>query len=163
MDVSGNLFVADPGNSVVKEVLAANGSQVTLATVDKSLTGVAVDKNGNVYFSDSNSPIMTIPVGGGPIFPISPTLVGHNCVAADVNVYTNNGANVDQVPVGYYTVSPALPAGLTIDPTLGNINSTPLNIAAAAKLYRYCVQQQRPWYSHRQHCSRSRGKTLYKL
>jgi len=134
VDAAGNVYVADPGAGTITKVLASNGSKVILATVDNTLTGVAVDSYGNVYFSDSNTSIMVIPAAGGPILPVCSSLVNHKVLAVDksANAYTDNGLTIDQVPFGYFAVSPALPAGLNIDPSTGIISGSPIRTSAAA-------------------------------
>ena len=118
----------------ITKVLASSGSKVVLATVDYALTGVAVDSYGNVYYSDTNLSIMVIPAAGGPILPVCSTLVSHKVIAVDknANAYTDNGLTIDLVPFGYYTLSPALPADLSVNSGTGVVSGLPLQITAAA-------------------------------
>jgi len=72
VDSSGNLYIADSGNSVVREVSAATGKISTIAGTPGAFgysgdggpataaelwtpDGVAVDQSGNVYISDSQN------------------------------------------------------------------------------------------------------------
>jgi hypothetical protein len=54
VDGNENVFVADPGNNAVKEILAAGGYLTvnTLARGFKGPTDVVVDGSGNVYVAD---------------------------------------------------------------------------------------------------------------
>src|SRR5215469_11223461 len=58
VDRSGNVFVADTNNNVVKEIVAVNGvvsSSSTVNTIGSGFsgpTGVAVDGSGNVFVAD---------------------------------------------------------------------------------------------------------------
>jgi hypothetical protein len=54
VDGSGNVYVADYGNSLVKEILAADGSVHTLGNGFAGPTGVAVDGVGNVYVANQD-------------------------------------------------------------------------------------------------------------
>jgi large repetitive protein len=61
VDGSGNVFVADIGNSTVKEILAVNGvvsSSSMVTTLGSGFSdpfGVAVDGSGNVFVADRNN------------------------------------------------------------------------------------------------------------
>ena len=69
VDGSGNVFVADSANNVVKKIPYSDGSYgtpVTLATGFDAPTGVAVDERGNVFVADSgNYVVKEIPYSGG--------------------------------------------------------------------------------------------------
>jgi DNA-binding beta-propeller fold protein YncE len=57
VDASGNVFVADYGNSAVKEILAASGYTTinTLGSGFNDPQGVAVDASGNVFVADTGT------------------------------------------------------------------------------------------------------------
>ena len=66
VDGSGNVYVADYGNSAVKEMPAgcASPSCVTTLVSGFSGPGVAVDRSGNVYVADYiNSAVKEMPAG----------------------------------------------------------------------------------------------------
>jgi len=68
VDGSGNVFVADANNSMVKEILAAGGYTTvnTLGSGFNDPTGVAVDGSGNVFVADGgNNAVKEILAAGG--------------------------------------------------------------------------------------------------
>src|SRR6266702_1961428 len=68
VDGSGNVFVADTGNSAVKEILAASGYTTvnTLGSGFSFPSGVAVDGSGNVFVADTgNNAVKEILAAGG--------------------------------------------------------------------------------------------------
>ncbi len=72
VDANGNVFVTDPGNSAVKEILAVNGSippTPTIKTLGSGFGapfGIAVDDSGNVYIADTgNNAVKEILAAGG--------------------------------------------------------------------------------------------------
>jgi streptogramin lyase len=80
VDGSGNVYVADNGNSAVKEIVAVNGSIPPSPTINTLGSGfsnpftVAVDGSGNVYVTDyGNHAVKEIEAVNGSI-PPSPTI-----------------------------------------------------------------------------------------
>jgi sugar lactone lactonase YvrE len=80
-DGSGNLFVADSGNGAIKEIVATGGviaPNSTPKTVHSNAaswpSSVAVDANGNVFFTDQNAPkaVYEIVASGGQVSTSSP-------------------------------------------------------------------------------------------
>ena len=74
VDASGNVFVADNGNSAVKEIVAVNGVVSSTSPVNpvgsgfSGPTGVAVDASGNVFVADNgNSAVKEIVAVGGVV------------------------------------------------------------------------------------------------
>jgi DNA-binding beta-propeller fold protein YncE len=56
VDAAGNVYIADTGNSAIKEWMAANNNIITLATLGLSNSAdVAVDVSGNVYIADTGN------------------------------------------------------------------------------------------------------------
>jgi len=59
VDKAGNLYIADTGNSAIKEWTAANNTVTTLASSGLGyLSGVAVDGAGNVYIGDAGNQVI---------------------------------------------------------------------------------------------------------
>ena len=83
VDGSGNVFVADTFNNVVKEIQAdgngnvsSNSTAITVGSGFSTPYGVAVDRSGNVFVADtSNSAVMEIVAGtgGNPAGAVSST------------------------------------------------------------------------------------------
>ena len=80
VDGSGNVYVADTYNSVVKEIMAVGGSipaSPTIRTLGSGFSfpgGVAVDGSGNVYVANtSNKTVKEIEAVGG-VIPANPTI-----------------------------------------------------------------------------------------
>ena len=68
VDGSGNLYVADPADNSVSEIVAAGGYTMVnvLGSDFKSPAGVTVDASGNVYVADSgNNAVKEILAAGG--------------------------------------------------------------------------------------------------
>ena len=65
IDSAGNLFIADTGNNLIREVVAATGNIQTVATVALSApSGVFVDGAGDIFIADTgNNVIREIPAG----------------------------------------------------------------------------------------------------
>ncbi len=139
VDAAGNVYVADSNNNAVKKILASNGSTVTLSGSADSPYSVAVDAEGNVYYSSQH--IFQIPAGGGSTIKLpyaySNLLNTEFCIAVDKfdNVYYGidaENSSVKEIRVGRYEVSPALPAGLSLNAATGVITGTPTAVAPAA-------------------------------
>ena len=68
MDSSGNVYVADTGNSAVKEILASGGYKTvkTLGSGFLNPTGVTLDSSGDVFVADqgNNAVKEILPAGG---------------------------------------------------------------------------------------------------
>jgi sugar lactone lactonase YvrE len=128
VDANGNVFVANSFttgiNSYIDEVLAVNGSipasptVVTIASNIGGPTGVAIDVNGNVYYSDEmNNAAYEIMAVNGTI-PASPTI---RMLAGGLNEPTNialDGAgNAFVTDFGDGTVKEILAVNRTIPAT----------------------------------------------
>jgi len=141
VDGAGNVYVTDRGHNAIKEILVSNGTTVTLSGGNGNPNGVAVDASGNVYFADTNlSTITEIPVGGGSNIVIgsgfsTPTSVAVDA-AGDIFIGDNGNRVVKEIAFGGYKVSPALPAGLSMNAGTGVISGTP---TAASPATNYTV------------------------
>ncbi len=141
VDGSGNVYVGDPSNNTVYEILAVGGSipaSPTIETLGRGFSGpagVAVDGSGNVYVADGgNNAVKEMLAVGGSI-PASPTIVtlgsGFDepfgvAVAGSGNVYVadfDNHVVKEMVAVGGSI--PADPAILT----LGSGFNGPIDVA----------------------------------
>ena len=134
--------------------VAGNSDGVGTAASFNMPLGIAVDSLGNIYVADAgNNSIRKISTIG-----VVTTLAGINGISASVDGLNNTarfkqptGITIDNMGNAYiadqadnkirkmtigggYSISPALPQGLVIDATTGNISGTP-SVATAAKNY----------------------------
>jgi gliding motility-associated-like protein len=137
VDAAGNVYVADYGTESVKEILLNVTTPITLGSGFNSPFGVAVDPSGNVFVADYGaSAIDELPFGGGPTIVIGSGFTNPTSVIVDglgkVDVADYGNHLVKQVvPVGGFYLSPALPAGLTINASTGVISGKPTAITPA--------------------------------
>ncbi|MDR3704656.1 MAG: T9SS type A sorting domain-containing protein [Paludibacteraceae bacterium] len=159
VDASGNVYVADFNNRMIRKITAtgevttlagstASGSKNGIGTSASfyNLSGIAVDAFGNVYVADNNM-IRKITSAG-----VVTTLAGSTTsgstngtnssarfnsptgVAVDAlgNVYVadQNNNKIRKIVQTGYSITPALPAGLSLDST-GTISGTPTATSAA--------------------------------
>ncbi len=116
VDASGNVFVADPANNAVQEIVAAGG-YVTVNTIGSGFSApnaVAVDASGNVFVADTgNSAVKEILAAGGyvTVNAVGSGFLNPSGVALDAagNLYVADTGNnsVEQVLAagGYTTIN----------------------------------------------------------
>ncbi len=140
-DASGNVYVADTLNYVIRKVTPA-GTASTFASVASSAYGVAVDSNGNVYVADTfNQTIDKITPGG-----VVSTLAGTAATSGSANgtgaaarfknpygVAVDGSGNVYVADTTNDTIRKITPAGVvtTLAGTAGSSGSTDGTGAAA--------------------------------
>jgi sugar lactone lactonase YvrE len=143
VDRSGNVFVADTGNSAVKEILAVNGSipaNPTINTLGSGFNqpiGVPVDASGNVFVADTgNSAVKEILAVNGSI-PANPTIntLGSGfgptfgvAVDGNGNVYVADATNNAVKEI--LAVGGSIPASSPTINTLGSGFNRPTSVAA---------------------------------
>jgi sugar lactone lactonase YvrE len=106
VDASGNIFVADYGNNVIRKITAAgvvstvagnttagyvDGAAITVAEFN-SPAGVAVDKQGNLYVADYNNNMVRKITAAGVVSTIAGTLTAgyeNNTVNATTGAYAS--------------------------------------------------------------------------
>jgi streptogramin lyase len=136
VDASGNIFVADTGNSAVGEILASSGytSVISLGSGFNSPQGVAVDASGNVFVADTGNNAVkeivavngTIPAANPTILPLGGGFSSPMGVAVDRsgNVFVadtgNNAVEEILASSGYSSVLPlgsgfSSPQGVAVD------------------------------------------------
>ncbi|WP_413670971.1 putative Ig domain-containing protein [Mucilaginibacter sp. Mucisp86] len=104
VDASGNIYVADYMNSLVKKIPAGGGATVVVGSGFNKPTGVAVDASGNIYVADrGNNAIKKILASDGSIVAFNGIGSPYG-VAADAagNIYYTDQANltVRKIPAG---------------------------------------------------------------
>ena len=145
LDAAGNVYVADYGNNAVKKI-ATDGETVTTISSGFEPSGIAIDASGNIYveayYNISNALIKKIAVGVGTVTTIDTVDYAADGLAIDAigNLYLSfeYGTTIEKLGVPgtpeTYTISPALPTGLSINATTGVISGTP-TVASAATNY----------------------------
>src|SRR6185437_15614803 len=164
-DASGNLFVADNVNNLIREIVISTGVVTTFAGstqgyVDATgvlakfnhLSGISIDLAGNLYVADQGNDrirmvtpagVVTTVAGSGAAAetnatgvvaafstPIGINVDGlGNCFTVDAP--TGTTGTVRQIVVTGYTISVAVPAGLTFTGTTGVVSGTPTVTSAA--------------------------------
>ena len=128
VDSAGNLFVADTGNGLLKEIVAVNGvipaspTIVDLAGVSGDIIGVAVDAAGDVYYTNgTNNSVHEILAVDGTI-PGSPTIntlaagltgIGGLAVDSSGDVFVTDNAGIKEI-LAVNGVIPSSPKILTL-------------------------------------------------
>ena len=129
-DAAGDVFVADYGNKLVKEIPAGSTTPVTIGSGFTDPYGVAVDAAGDVYVADYGaSEVYKIPAGNGTPVTIGSGFSHPTGVAIDGagNVYVADHANsaIKKIPAGSNTPQVigsgfSLPIGIAVDAS-GNV------------------------------------------
>ena len=130
IDASGNIYVADRGNKLVKKIPAGNGTPVTVSSGFSQPYGVAVDAAGDVYVADYGaSAVYKVPAGSSTRQTIGSGFKTPTGVAVDgagdvyVADYGNNAvkkiAAGSNTPVAIGTGF-SEPAGIAVD-AQGNV------------------------------------------
>ncbi len=126
VDAAGAVYVADTNNSAIKKIVGT-----TVTTIGSGFSypkGVVVDGAGAIYVADTfNNAIKKIV--GSTITTLGSGFSSPNAVAIDATgaIYiadTNNNA-IKKMVFPPYSISPALPTGLSIDANTGVISGTP--------------------------------------
>ena len=130
VDAAGNVYVADLGNALVKKI-ATDGTVTTIGSGFVQPAGVAVDAAGNVFVVDIGA-VYKIDAAGNTSFYASTGGDGTDiAVDAADNVYITNEGQIYVYKttaggaVSNYSISPALPTGLSLDSITGIISGTP--------------------------------------
>ena len=135
VDASGNVFVTDDYNAVVDKFTSTTAS-ITFGSGYADPTGIAVGPLGNIYIADiGNNNLTEYDPSGNVVTTISGLTAPRGVlIDANGNLYVTDSSNntITEYPVtGGYYISPALPAGLSINHSTGVISGTPYAASAA--------------------------------
>jgi DNA-binding beta-propeller fold protein YncE len=130
VDASGNVYIVDNGNNQVYKFNSSGNYVSTFATGFNGPTSIAIDGSGNVYVSDTGNNTVDVYNSAGTLIT---SITGLNApygitIDSSGNLYVvnqNTPSVVKYPPVGGYTISAPLPAGLSFNTTSGVISGTP--------------------------------------
>ena len=136
--VNNDIYVTENiGNNVVKIANAITGSttQTTFATGFNAPHYLTSDAAGNLYVADYSNNVLKKITPGGVVSTLITGLTTPRDVA--INSYgilyiANSTTNNVVVASNLYSITPALPAGLSFDPNTGFITGTPTATSATA-------------------------------
>ena len=142
LDVSGNLYVAEAGNNMIRKITPA-GIVTTFATGFNFPRELRADGTGNVYVADQQSNTIKRISPSGAVTTVAGT-GGTGATNGNGNIATFNGPlglaldgkgnlfvgetgnnDVRKIVISGYTIDKLLPAGLVFDPKTGTITGTP--------------------------------------
>ena len=134
VDAVGNVFVADSYNDDIKKI-ATNGTITVLGSGFSNPHGVAVDAAGNIFVADFLNDAIKKIATNGTVTVLGSGFSSPAGVAVDAtgNVYVADTYNnaVKKMSFPPFSISPDLPAGLSINGTTGAITGTPTGAAAS--------------------------------
>jgi len=137
VDGTDNVFVADTGNHVVREILA-EGGYVASRTFGNGMVlpqGVAVDSQGNIFVADPTAKAVKEIVASGGYITIQPVGSGYNmptgvAIDSNDNVFVVDGGLLDEVlAAGGYTTVKQIALGVY------NIDGSGIAIDSSNNLY----------------------------
>ncbi|RRA48391.1 MBG domain-containing protein [Acidipila sp. EB88] len=136
VDASGNVFLPDTRNNVVKEIVAAGGytTMINIGTGFSGPTGIAIDNSGNLYIADSGNHAVKEVLASGGYTTIKSLATGFTLPAGvalnasgDIFVADYSASTVKEITAAssYKTVNTVgsgfkNPAGIALD-TSGNL------------------------------------------
>ncbi|WP_426671485.1 gliding motility-associated C-terminal domain-containing protein [Mucilaginibacter sp. McL0603] len=159
-DVSGNLYVADQNNNMIREIgntgiVSTLAGTTTPGLINGPLTSarftkpsaLATDPAGDIYIADAHNLVVrminqlgvVVPIAGDNLRKISADGIGGeaNFYNAAGLVYTHgvlyatDQTCVRKIVVTGYTIEPSLPIGLNFDSATGVISGTPTSPSPA--------------------------------
>ncbi len=138
VDASGNIYVLNQGTSNVTKYNSAGTYQSIFASGFNGPWALAVDASSNIYVGDSGNNLVDIYNSAGTLQSTKnvtdPEGLAVNA-GGDLFVSSYSANTLTKFPANNgYTISPALPAGLSFASATGIISGTP-TVASAATTY----------------------------
>lgn len=159
-DNSGNLYVADERNNMIREISSAGIVSTVAGTTSPDLvngpianarfnqpSALAIDAANNIYVADSHGLVIrminqlgeVVAVAGDIQFQFSSDGIGGTATFKHIaglvyskgSVYATDATCVRQIIVTGYTINKPLPNGLVFDSTTGIISGTPTDPSPA--------------------------------
>jgi gliding motility-associated-like protein len=155
VDPPGNVFVVDNGNNLIRKITPAGVVTTFAGTVSPGLvngigtaasfsnpTALTIDAQGNIYVADQKNSLIRKITPAGLVTTFAGSTSGVvNGIGTAAKFQKPNGITIDQngnlyltdlsnylirkISTTGYSISAALPAGLTFDATTGIISGTP--------------------------------------
>ena len=164
-DESGNVYVADAGNNLIRLIdvkgnvstfagsgLAGNQDGTGTAASFHNPTGIALDAFGNIYVADHDNGLIRKITSSGVVSTvnINSKTVSLNSpygIAIDNtgNIFVSDdiGGQIIKFTPCNYSISPALPNGLSLDPSSGAISGYPARVEGSLPVdYTVTAQNQ---------------------
>jgi hypothetical protein len=135
VDPAGDLYIADSGSQVIREVNVGNGAISTVVAATGSVQlkdpfGLLVDGSGNLYIADTqNSVVRKVDVADPPAITFPSTQVGVTSASQDVTV-----TNLGDAPLTITNIAAAAGYSLGGSDTSCNSGGETLNPAASCVL-----------------------------
>jgi gliding motility-associated-like protein len=135
VDPAGNVYVADIGHNAIKKIPAAGGPPVSVGKGFVEPASGAVDASGDLFVADrDNNSVYEILAGSDSTMVIGSGFYAPLGISVDQsgNVWVGDSGHAqlkELKPVGGFYVNPALPAGLALSITTGNITGTPTTLS----------------------------------
>jgi sugar lactone lactonase YvrE len=129
IDAQDNLYIADTNNNAVKKI-SPTGVITSLGNGFNQPYDVTVDAAGVVYVADSGNNAIKRISTDGTVSVITTAFSNPREISIDglgnLYVLTDNNTRVNRISnLTNYSISPALPAGLSINPENGTISGIP--------------------------------------
>jgi len=132
VDQNGYVYATDATNGVVKKIAPGGASVVTLVSGYTGIYGLALDGDGDLFFSvrgSTNAIYELLPGASGASsittglnFPLGVGVDGNG----DVFIADYNNSEIQKLaPQGGFYIAPFLPAGLAFDCIQGKLSGTP--------------------------------------
>lgn len=133
IDGAGNLYIFDPQVGAIREFPAGGGPSEIDINLTFSPGAFSVDAAGDIFFGSGKN-AYEILTNGGPAISLGSAFIAPRgiVVAPSGTIYVADATTIKQTkPTGGYAITPALPAGLSLNNSTGVISGTPVAVSPA--------------------------------